>query len=351
MRQLQMLHEARCFHAIGVRQHELLVLCGRVRRLAEFVAAKRAVDQRHRHRLALAFAHAQAIATRELRRHAVATVELIDHLALGQGDRADLDGEAKLFRTDQHIDFTHADFTGEGMGFGIATLSGIGHAQQKALVAARKILQSGGAIGRKHQRLAREVGRLGIAAGIDAFDQRFRVQQIQYARHGIGQWLGCLCRGIRCCRFELKQALGVVVGRAEHLAAGDILERARHATVHAHRIGIQRLGVTKAGQRGAIGAQQKNRLEHVTGGLAHRHRGQLLVVQRTFLHDAGNAQAQLLANLIQRQLGCGWIATTRFGEQLQRAGNGLLATFNSNVHSILQNAGRTWQRDHALPSR
>jgi len=198
------------------------------------------------------------------------------------------------------------------------------------------------------RKLAGKVDGLGIAAGIDAFDQGFSIQQIEHARHRIRQRFGGLYRFTRCSGFKLKQTLGVVVGGAEHLAAGDILERARNATVHAHRIGIQGLGVAKAGQCGAIGAQQKNRLEHVASGLADRHRSQLLVVQRTFLHHACNAQAQLLANLIQRELGCGQIAATRLGEQLQRAGNGLLATFNGNVHSILQNAGRTWQRDHAL---
>ena len=60
--------------------------------------------------------------------------------------------------------------------------------------------------------------------------------------------------GVRFVRDKVtEENMHALLGK--HLAAGDILEGARNASMHAHRIGIQRLGVAEAGQCGAIGAQ------------------------------------------------------------------------------------------------
>ena len=68
MRQLQMLDEARRLHVVGMGQHELLVLRGRLDLFLQLGCAQRAVDQRHRHGFAFAMAEAKPVAAREPRR-------------------------------------------------------------------------------------------------------------------------------------------------------------------------------------------------------------------------------------------------------------------------------------------
>ena len=76
-------------------------------------------------------------------------------------------------------------------------------------------------------------------------------------------------------RFEIEvdQAMGVVEGRAQHLAAGQILEGRRDAAAQRHRGGVERLGEAEARQRGAIGADQEDRLDQIAARLFDRERG------------------------------------------------------------------------------
>src|SRR5258708_11590484 len=100
MRQLQMLRKAGRLDIVGVVEDEFLVLRRCRYFLAEFIGAQGAVDQCHRHRLALALAKGEAIAPGEFRRHRRRTLELVHHLAFGDGDLADDDRETELGRDD-----------------------------------------------------------------------------------------------------------------------------------------------------------------------------------------------------------------------------------------------------------
>ena len=76
-------------------------------------------------------------------------LELVDHLAFGQRDRAERHGEAELLGDELDLDLAEADFAGEGMVAAIAALRRIAERQQEALVAARQVLQPQIAVGGK----------------------------------------------------------------------------------------------------------------------------------------------------------------------------------------------------------
>ena len=61
--------EARRLDIVGVVEDELVLLGRVLGRLAEFAGLEGAVDERHRHGLALAMAEGQAVAAGELRRN------------------------------------------------------------------------------------------------------------------------------------------------------------------------------------------------------------------------------------------------------------------------------------------
>ena len=91
--------------------------------------------------------------------------------------------------------------------------------------------------------------------------------------------------------------MGVVEGRAQHLAAGHVLEGGRDAPPHRHPAGVDRQAGGEARQGGAVGAQQEDRLDHVAARLLDRERRQLRIVERAFAHHPGDAEAQLLLDL------------------------------------------------------
>src|SRR3546814_8679357 len=95
VRQLEMLHETRSLDVIGMVEDEFGILRRRGDILAEILGAQCAVDQRHRHRLALGITEGEAVAAGEFRRFGLRAAELVDHLAFGDGDFADVDGEAE----------------------------------------------------------------------------------------------------------------------------------------------------------------------------------------------------------------------------------------------------------------
>ena len=89
------------------------------------------------------------------------------------------------------------------------------------------------------------------------FSQPLLYQQIENVRCGFRRPFG----GIQRRRFavgqqsEIKQAVGVIVGRAEHLAAGNILIHRRNTALQAHAGGIDRFAHRQPLQGGAVGAQ------------------------------------------------------------------------------------------------
>ncbi len=132
MRQLEMLDEAGRLDVVGMRQHEFLVLRGRDDLLAELLRAQRAIDQRHRHGLALGLAEDEAVAGGELRRRRGRALELVDHLAFRDVDPAERHGEAELLGEEFDRDGADPDFADEGMGAAEAALGRIGEPEQPA---------------------------------------------------------------------------------------------------------------------------------------------------------------------------------------------------------------------------
>ena len=76
-------------------------------------------------------------------------LELVDHLAFGQRDRAERHGEADILGEEFDLDLAEADFAGEGMVAAVAALRRIAERQQEALVGARQVLQAQIAVGGK----------------------------------------------------------------------------------------------------------------------------------------------------------------------------------------------------------
>src|SRR5262249_31045107 len=144
-------------HVVGMRQYEFLVLRRRRYVLAELARAQGAIDQRHRHRLALALSEGEPIAAGETRRLGRRSLELVDHLALGHRDPAKRDGETDLLGEKLDLDLAKADLAGKRMGAAEAALRRVAERQQEALVAAGEILQADVAPGRKRERIAREI--------------------------------------------------------------------------------------------------------------------------------------------------------------------------------------------------
>src|SRR3546814_3893817 len=105
----------------------------------------------------LAVAEGEAVAAGELRRPLGGAGELVDHLAFGHGDLADLDGEAEFLRHELHRHLAEADLSGEGMVAPVAALRRVAERQKEALVTAREVLQAQVAPGREAQWLARQV--------------------------------------------------------------------------------------------------------------------------------------------------------------------------------------------------
>ena len=229
-------------------------------------------------------------------------LELVHHLAFGHGDVADVDGETKFRRLDFHRHLAHADLAGERMRAAIAALGRIAQRQQEPLVAARQRLQAHIARRRKPQRLARQVARLRHrhrpSCSISPSWPRMSATRGIVASSGSRAAAQAAARHRR--RGEIQQPMRIVVGRAEHLAAGQVLEHRGNAAPHQHRCGIHRQRIGEARQGGAIGAQQERRLDQVALRLLHRQRGEFAVVQRAFAHRAVDRAAKLLFDLCQR---------------------------------------------------
>src|SRR4029077_16891851 len=103
--------------------------------------------------LPLGAAEDETVASSELCWSGRGALELIDHLALGDRDRRDLDREAQLLGREAHRHLAVTDLAGERMIPPVAPLGGVAHRQEKALVPARQVLQAHVSTGRERQRL------------------------------------------------------------------------------------------------------------------------------------------------------------------------------------------------------
>ncbi len=150
---------------------------------------------------------------------------MVDGLAFGQGDFADLDGQAQF--GDVHLDRDRADaeFADEGMRPAIAALGGVGHAEDEAFVSAGQRLESERAGCGEFHRFTGEV-RGGGVGGRLPLDQVLAVEEIHDMGDGVGRrgGLSRLWRRAFGGEGEVEQAVGIVEGGAENLAAGESLK-------------------------------------------------------------------------------------------------------------------------------
>ncbi len=250
-------------------------------------------------------------------------------------DRAERHREADVLGHEFDLDLAEPDFAGERMVAAIAALRGIAERQQEAFVGARQVLQAQVAIGRKAQRLAREVADRRV--GIDSrrgFDQTVAAENVGDARHRRRS-------GIRRRRLfgrrilgqlRIEQPMGVVEGRPEDLAARNILEGRGDPPANLHRAGVDRLGGAEPRQGGAKGAHQEDRLDHVAARLLDRQRRQFAVIQRAFGHDPIDAEAQLFGDLRQRHFRNVAIAAALMRQQPMGVLDGALASLDGDIH-------------------
>ncbi len=334
VRQFQMLDEAGGLHIVRMRQDEFLVLRGSFPLLAEFLCPECAIDQRHGHGFALGMAEDEAVAAREaggLRRGAL---ELVHHLAFGDGDLADGDGEAELLDEQLDLHFAHADLADERVVAAVAALRRVAERQQEALVATGEVLQAKVAIGREGKGIARQVAdRLSVIhrapldqvlAGDDVRDAG-RKAGLRRRRRGR--------RGVRrLCQFEIEQAMRIVERRPQHLTARQVLVGRGNAPRDPHPLRRERFSEAEPGQCRPVGADQEDRLDHVATGLLDSDGREVRVVERAFRHDAVDGAAELLADLRRRQLGHRFLAAALVRQQPMGVVDGALAALDRDVH-------------------
>src|SRR5262245_42288749 len=152
-----MLDKTGRLHVVRVRGDELLVLRGCADLLTELARTQGAIDERHGHRLAFALPEREAVTTGETRRFSRRAFELIDHLTFGHDDAAERDAETEPLGEKFDLDLAEADLAGEWMGAAETALGRVAQGKQKALIAARKILQADIAFSGKRQRLAGQI--------------------------------------------------------------------------------------------------------------------------------------------------------------------------------------------------
>ncbi len=168
----------------------------------------------------------------------------------------------------------------------------------------------------------------------DDLDQAVAAEDVGHARR-------CGLRGLRGLRLfrhkafrelRIEQAVGVVEGRPQDLAARNVLEGRGDAPLHPHLAGVDRLGGTEARQRGAEGARQEDRLDQVAARLLDRERRELAVIERALGHDAVDTERELLGYLRQRHLGHIAIAAPLMREQPMGVLDGAFASLDGYIH-------------------
>ncbi len=136
--------------------------------------------------------------------------------------------------------------------------------------------------------------------------------------------------------------MGVVEGRPEHLAARHVLEGRGDAAAHLHRAGVDRLGRAEARQRGAEGAHQEDRLDHVAARLLDGERRQLAVVERAFGHHAVDAERKLLGDLGERQFRHVAVAAPLMRQQAMGILDGAFAALDGDIHGSASPHDAAW---------
>ena len=144
----------------------------------------------------------------------------------------------------------------------------------------------------------------GRVAGLRVgFDQALLAQDGEHGGDGAdGRALGRGGRGVGEGRVQ--QAVGVVGGGAQQLAAGHVLEDRGDPALHEHGAGVDGAAMGEAGQGGAVGAQQERGLDQVALGLQDGECGELAVEAGALGHDAVDGAAELgveLGGVDQRQ--------------------------------------------------
>ncbi len=266
---------------------------------------------------------------------------LID-LALRHGDAAERDREADLVGDEFDLDLAEPDLAGERMGAAIAALGRVGQRKQESLVAAGEILQPQVALRRKRQGIAGEIACRRTGVGRRRLDEAVGAENL-------GDPLECrLRRGSRKrgkiggrSQRVVEQPVGVIEGRAEHLSARQVLEGRRDAAFDVHRGGIDRLRGAETGERGAVGADEEDRLDHVAARLLDGERGKLAVIERALAHHPVDCERELLGNLLEAELRHGGIAAARCGEQCVRILDGAFSALDCDVHQAASPARRS----------
>src|SRR5215468_1222383 len=330
-----MLDESGRLDVVRVRKNELLVLRRCAGLLAQLARTQGPVDERHGHRLALALPERETVSAREARRLGRRAFELVDHLTFGHGDRAERHREADLLGEEFDLDLAEADLAGERMGAAEAALSRVAQREQKALVAARKVLQAHVAFGRKRQRLARQIADRCIGwARRGPFDQAVGGEQIDHRAHRrsvVGRYRRRGDIGL-AGKSRVEQPVRIIERGPEHLAAGQILEDGGDAPSNVHARGVERRGRAQARAGGAKRAQEKDRFDQVSARLLDGERRQLAVVERAFGHHAVDRERELLRYLLERNLGNGTIAASHVREQSMGVLDRARAAFDRDIH-------------------
>lgn len=240
----------------------------------------------------------------------------------------------RLFRHDLHRNVAGADLAGERVVAAVAALGGVAERQQEAFVAAHQLLQARRARAGVNRRVAGDVVRRAAVVLLFA-RQLLATQQIEHVAAVVRQRFVGLRRTRRFAfrqQREVQQPVGVVVGRPQHLPAGQVLVNRRDAPLQPHVFAGQWLADRQARQGGAIGAQQENRLHQIAAGLFDGQRRQLAIVDAAFGHHPIHRQPQLLFDLFRADRRQRLVAAPQLFLQLMGGLNGFFAPFYRYVH-------------------
>ena len=139
-------------------------------------------------------------------------------------------------------------------------------------------------------------------------------------------------RRVLSLETEVDQAMGIVERRPQHLPAGQILVGRGNAAAQRHCGGVDRLGEAEARQRGAIGADEKDRLDQVAARLLDRQRRYAAIVKGTLAHHPIDGERKLLVDLRGRHFRRVAIAAPPVGEQRMGVADRPLAAFDRDIH-------------------
>ena len=300
--------------------------------------AQRPVAQRHRHRLALALAEDQAVAAGELRRRLGRALELVDHLALGDVDarRATRQSRAPARRARPRPRRCGSRRRRDGCGRSRAASNSrapAGNPRRRAPApAGAGRASSGNSSGSRVRSPASWSCGMSPSGSIRPSSARMSETRGMRPRLGArAARLGDI--GAPSASDGIEQAVGVVEGRAEQLAARQILVGRRDAALDQHRAGVDRPRIAEARQRRAIGAHQEDRLDQVAARLHDGERGELAVVERALGHDAVDARAPSCSTIwSSRSAGTRAVAAAAVGEQPVGIGDGGFAALDGDIH-------------------